>query len=372
MEFSARMSAQHSSPLSLLPARDSSRLAWVDAAKGLCILLVVAHHAVSFLQVSALAPPAVVAANTALASLRMPLFFLVSGLFVAGPLAAPWRTLLHKRVAFFLYLFGVWTLLRFAFFHIPALAAVHPYVDDTDVVALAMAPLVPGSGVWFVYALALFAVIGKLAGGVPPWLQLAAAGALSALVGAEVLHLQIDVWARMARYLFFFLLGWHARTLAEQVARASTALRVAAGAAVCVAGAAGAVLLGIRSIPGVALGLNLLAVAFGVLFAAWISRYRVGRPLVALGAQTLPVYLIHVFWIAVVMVGLPHLGLPPAAGYALPVVIAVGCTALSLLTHRLLVTAGASWLFALPGRLAFRAPAPPHGTRRFQASRSGR
>jgi uncharacterized membrane protein YcfT len=358
MESSAQMSAQHSSPLSLLPARDRSRLAWVDAAKGLCILLVVAHHAVLFLQVSALAPPAVVAANTAIASMRMPLFFLVSGLFVAGPLAAPWRTLLHKRVAFFLYLFGVWTLLRFAYFHIPGVAAVHPYIDDTDVVTLAMAPLVPGSGVWFVYALALFAVIGKLAAGVPAWAQLAAAGVLSALVGAEVLHLPIDVWARMARYLFFFLLGWHARTLVERIAMASTAPRVAAAAAVCVAGAAGAVLLGIRSIPGVALGLNLLAVAFGVLLAAWISRYRVGRPLVALGAQTLPVYLIHVFWIAVVMAGLPHLGVPPVAAYALPVVIAVACTALSLLTHRVLVTAGASWLFALPGRLAFRAPAP--------------
>jgi uncharacterized membrane protein YcfT len=368
MESSARMSAQHSSPLSLLPARDSSRLAWVDAAKGLCILLVVAHHAVSFLQASALAPPAVVAANTALASMRMPLFFLVSGLFVAGPLAAPWRTLLRKRVAFFLYLFAVWTLLRFAFFHIPAVAAVDPYVDDTDPVALATAPLVPGSGVWFIYALALFAVIGKLATGVPAWLQLGAAGVLSALVGAEVLHVPTEVWARMARYLFFFLLGWHARGVVERIARASTALRVAAGAAVCVAGAAGAVLLGIRAVPGVALGLNLVAVVFGVLFAAWISRYRVGRPLVALGAQTLPVYLIHVFWIAVVMVGLLHMGVPPAAGYALPAAIAVGCTALSLLTHRLLVTAGASWLFALPRRPAHHAPVPRHGMTRYQVS----
>jgi uncharacterized membrane protein YcfT len=361
MESSARMSAQHSSPLSLLPVRDSSRLAWVDAAKGLSILLVVAHHAVSFLHTSGLAPPAVVAANTALASMRMPLFFLVSGLFVAGPLASPWRTLLHKRIAFFLYLFVVWTLLRFAFFHIPAVAAVDPYADDTDVVALALAPLVPGSGVWFVYALALFAVIGKLIGRAPVWLQLGAAGALSAFVGAEILQFESDVWTRMARHLFFFLLGWHARTLVVRVARSSTALRVTAAAAACVGCAVGAVALGIRSIPGVALGLNVLAVTFGVLFAAWISRYRVGRPLVALGAQTLPVYLIHIFWIAVVMVGLQHLDVPQAAEYALPVTLAVVCTVLSLLTHRVLVAGGASWLFALPSRLAYRAPAAVTG-----------
>jgi uncharacterized membrane protein YcfT len=347
------MSAQHSSPLSLLPMHDSARLAWVDAAKGLSILLVVAHHAVSFLYTSGLAPPAVVAANTALASMRMPLFFLVSGLFVAGPLAAPWRTLLHKRVAFFLYLFAVWTLLRFAFFHIPAVAAVDPYVDDTDPVSLAMAPLIPGSGVWFIYALALFAVIAKLIKGLPVWFQLGAAGLLSAFVGAEILQFEAEVWTRMARHLFFFLLGWHARTLVEGVARAATALRVAVVAAVCVGCAATAVVLGIRSIPGVALGLNILAVTFGVLFAAWVSRYRVGRPLVALGAQTLPVYLIHIFWIAVVMVGLLHLGVPPVAGYALPMAIAVLCTVLSLLTHRVLVAASASWLFALPRRLAY-------------------
>jgi uncharacterized membrane protein YcfT len=340
---------------------DSSRLAWVDAAKGLSILLVVAHHAVSFLHTSGLAPPSVVAANTALASMRMPLFFLVSGLFVAGPLAAPWRTLLHKRVAFFLYLFALWTLLRFAFFHIPAVAAVDPYVHDTDPVALALAPLIPGSGVWFIYALALFAVIAKLIRGVPVWLQLGAAGLLSALVGAEVLQIEAEVWMRMARYLFFFLLGWHARTLAERVARCSTALRVAAAAALCVGCAGGAVVLGIRSIPGVALALNLLAVTFGVLFAAWISRYRVGRPLVALGAQTLPVYLIHIFWIALVMVGVANLDLPPVAEYALPAVIAVLCTALSLLTHRLLVARGAAWLFALPERLAYRSPAAVRG-----------
>jgi uncharacterized membrane protein YcfT len=360
METSARMSAQPSSPLSLLPLRDSSRSAWVDAAKGLSILLVVAHHTVSFLYTSGLAPPAVVAANTALASMRMPLFFLVSGLFVAGPLAAPWRTLLHRRVAFFLYLFVAWTLLRFAFFRLPAVGDVDPYVDETEIVALVLAPLIPGSGVWFIYALALFAVIAKLIRRTPVWLQLGAAGALSAFAGAEVLQFEAEVWTRMARYLFFFLLGWHARTLVERVARSTTALRVAAAAAVCVGCAVGAVALGIRWIPGIALTLNVLAVTFGVLFAAWISRYRVGRPLVALGAQTLPVYLIHIFWIAVVMVGLRHLDGPSVVRYVLPAAIAVGCTLLSLLTHRVLVTARASWLFALPSRLAYR-PAPVTG-----------
>jgi uncharacterized membrane protein YcfT len=335
-------------------------VAWVDAAKGMSILLVVAHHSVSFLQTSGMAPPAVVAANTALASMRMPLFFLASGLFVAGPLAASWRTLLHKRVAFFVYLFVVWTLLRFAFFHIPAVAAVDPY-DTTNVVDLALALVVPGSGMWFIYALALFAVIGKLIRRVPVWVQLGASGVLSAFVGAGILQLDSEVWERMARYLFFFMIGWHARHLIERVARSSTAVRVAAAAAGCVAGAAAAVVLDVRWVPGIALALNVLAVTFGVLFAAWIARYRVGRPLVVLGGNTLQVYLIHIFWIAAAMVGLHRLDVPPVAAYVLPAVMALVFTVLSLLTHRLLVRAGGSWLFTLPSRLAYRAPAPATG-----------
>ena len=357
METSPRMSAQHSSPLSPPAVRGSSRVAWVDAAKGLSILLVVAHHSVSFMQTHGLAPPAVVAANTALASMRMPLFFLASGLFVAGPLAAPWRTLLHKRIAFFLYLFVLWTLLRFAFFHIPAMADVDPY-DSTNVVDLALSLLIPGSGMWFIYALALFAVIGKLIKGVPVWVQLGATGVLSALVGAEILQFDSEVWMRMARYLFFFMLGWHARHVVERMARSSTGARVTAAAAACLACAAAAVVFGLRPVPGVALALNVLAVTFGVLFAAWISRYRVGRPLVALGGVTLPVYLIHIFWVALAMAGLQHLDVPPVVAYALPAVLAVACTVLSLMTHWLLMRAGGSWLFALPQRMAYRAPAP--------------
>ncbi|MGH3585584.1 MAG: acyltransferase family protein [Pseudonocardia sp.] len=344
------MSVHPSSPA---PTRASSRLAWVDAAKGLSILLVVAHHTVEALQTSGLAPAALVTANTALAAMRMPLFFLASGLFVAGPLGASWRTLLHKRVALFLYLYAIWVLLRFAYFQISAVAAADPG-DATDFVELVWSPLLPGSGMWFLYALALFAVIGKLLVGVPPWLQLAASGALSAFVGAEILQFEGEAWTRMARYLFFFLLGWHARHLVEQLARSSTLLRMVLAAAGCVACAAVAIGLDIRSVPGPALALNVLALTFGILFAAWISRYRVGRPLVVLGGRTLPVYLVHVFWLAAVMIGVQHLDLPRAAGFVLAPVLAVLLTVLSLLTQQALVRAGAPWLFALPRRWAYR------------------
>lgn len=109
---------------------------------------------------------------------------------------------------------------------------------------------------------------------------------------------------------------------------------------------------------GASMVLNGLAVTFGVLFAAWISRYRIGHPLVGLGRQTLPVYVIHVLWLAAIMAGVRYLDVSHAAAYALPAVLAVALTALSLLAHRLLVKAGATWPFELPSRLAYRAPEP--------------
>lgn len=161
---------------------------------------------------------------------------------------------------------------------------------------------------------------------------------------------------RAARYFLFFLLGCHLPALAHRLAGWSNAVKTAAGAAVCVAAAAGAVALDIRLVPGVALALNVLALAFGILFAGWISRYRLGQPLVALGRNTLPVYLIHVLWLALVVTGIQYLTLSPLAAHTLPVALTLAVTGFSLLTHRVLVGAGATALFALPSRLAYRDP----------------
>jgi uncharacterized membrane protein YcfT len=333
----------------------AARLDWVDAAKGLSILLVVLHHAVWFLQRSGQAPAAVVMANEALASLRMPLFFLASGLLAAGPLAAPWRVVLHKRVAFFLYLYAIWTIIRFTFFA----TVVPPEVDpdeSADPLGFALALLLPGPSMWFLYALAVFAVVTKLARPLPVWLQLGVTGVLSALVGAGMVEFGDSRWTYMSRFLFFFLLGCHARGLAERLARATSLLRAVAGGVACVAAAAAAVVLGLRTVPGVALALQCLAVGSGVLVAAWVARYRIGRPLVVLGTQTLPIYLTHMLWLAAIMIGVRLVDLPEPVAYALPIVLVVVLTALSLLTHRVLMAAGATWLFALPSRLAYRAP----------------
>lgn len=340
--------------------RASGRIDWVDAAKGMSILLVVLHHAVILMEPHGLVPGPVSALNMALASLRMPLFFLASGLFAWAPLSAPWRTLLHKRVAFFLYLFGLWTVLQSLVFWVLPRDVLPPDAPATwaDV---AWEALAPGPAMWFLYALAVFSVLGKLVRRTPAWLQLGVSGVLCAVVGSGLLTFDSFAWTFMARYLFFFLLGVHARSLVEALAERSGLLMVV-GTAVACGGLAGAsVVLDVRDVIGVAFLLNVVAVTFGVVLAAYLARFRAFRPLITLGANTLPVYLTNVLVVAGIVALMRGLPIPQAAGWVTPVVLAFAVVAITLAATYGLRWIGAYWLFELPSFLAWRpAAAPAH------------
>src|SRR5579871_6365292 len=65
-----------------------SRLAWVDYLRGIAILLVVYRHVLLGLQNSRIPiPSAYLDANIMFFSFRMPLFFILSGIFIGGSLA---------------------------------------------------------------------------------------------------------------------------------------------------------------------------------------------------------------------------------------------------------------------------------------------
>jgi hypothetical protein len=54
--------------------------------------------------------------------------------------------------------------------------------------------------------------------------------------------------------------------------------------------------------------------------------------------------------------------LPVAVAYVVPFVMVVVLTVLSLLTHRVLIAARATWLFEMPPRLAYRTPSQQAGS----------
>ena len=142
------------------------RVAWVDYAKGWCIVLVVTMHSALGVglavgeagwlhQLVAFAKP-----------FRMPDFFLIAGLFLGRAIDLPWRAYLDRKVLHFLYFYALWFLIVLA-------------VKAGELVILAPWPFLrayfwgfvdPFSSMWFIQLLPLLFIAARLTRGWPPLL----------------------------------------------------------------------------------------------------------------------------------------------------------------------------------------------------------
>lgn len=180
--------------------RAENRVDWVDAAKGLCIILVVMVHATIGVEI-AMGERGFMHAVVAWARpFRMPDFFLISGLFLGLTIDRPWRRYLDRKVVHFLYFYLLWLTIQFAF-KAPEMAA--EAGDWTAPLAGFLEALwQPFGTLWFIYVLPVFFLFTRLVRGLPVWFVLAWAALLEALpvhTGSVV----FDEFAQ--RYVFFFI-----------------------------------------------------------------------------------------------------------------------------------------------------------------------
>ncbi|WP_432505048.1 acyltransferase family protein [Kineococcus arenarius] len=334
------------------------RLPALDVTRGLAIVLVVLHHAVLHLDAAHLLAPWWRAVNGELVLLRMPLFFCVSGLLAATAATRSWAVLVRSRLVPLLWVFVLWSLVRFALFR-AVTPRFQPWEADS-LVPLLLAPVRPTTGLWYLYALAVFTVAARALGRRAPWLLVPAA-VLSVAAGELWVRAPFYVWHQMARCFVFFLLGW---CLRAQLLRLLGSVRVGPAAVCSVAGAGLLVAHGAGWLrgPGVAGALSVVAVVCGLAFAVLLTRLPGASGLVRvcgwLGRRTLPVYLVHELVVgvgtsAVVALGVAGAGRP---GW-LPVVWAVLAVLVSLGVHAGAVRAGAGWLYSAPAVLGERAGA---------------
>ncbi len=94
----------------------STRVPWVDVAKGTSIVLVVLLHSTNFLVARDLAWGFWSSFNDFLEPIRMPLFFLASGLFAQNIIKTSWAAVLRKRISLFVWLYVLWIGIRFTYF----------------------------------------------------------------------------------------------------------------------------------------------------------------------------------------------------------------------------------------------------------------
>ena len=341
-----------------------SRTAWVDVAKGLSIVLVVGHHVVLQAVAQGWAPDVAREVSATLGTLRMPLFFLASGIFATRTLSGPWGRVLERRVVFFAWLYVLWLVVRYVWFGVLAHG---PRLADWPSPWVAVSQLwLPASAMWFLYALALFSVVGRATRAVPAVVRIGAAAVLSALVGSGVVAVDSYAWRSMALNLVFFLVGADASAAIRRGADAVA--RRAVGGLAAGAGAAFVVLsLALRdpdvvAVPGMRLLTSVVALVAGVALAVTLAGTRAGRAPQWLGTRTLEVYLLHGLLVGVLvrLGALAHPGPTVAAAGVVVVLLATGiAVAGSLATARGLRAVGGGWLFAPPwhGRAGRRAAA---------------
>jgi uncharacterized membrane protein YcfT len=175
-----------------------ARLAWVDVAKGFCIVLVVLMHAT-------LGVEKAIGGETGLHGFiewarpfRMPDFFLISGLFLAARIDRPWRSYLDTKVVHFAYFYVLWLTIQFAL-KAPGMVAESGAAATLQDYLTSF--LVPFGTLWFIYLLMIYFVVAKLLEPVPKWIVLAVAAALHVFAPASGVFI-VDEFSN--RFVFFY------------------------------------------------------------------------------------------------------------------------------------------------------------------------
>ena len=321
------------------------RLAWADVARGGAMTLVVLAHALQLMGVYGWHNGWLDTLNLYLTAVRMPLFFLVAGIFGANAIRRTWSGLFASRLALLIYMYILWMLIRAVWFSfVPwPLSEVHPWI------ALVLSPFWPTNGLWFLFALIVYLVVGKLTERLPPWIPLIGSAALAVAAVTDVVPTGGNaVWRSVAMYMFFFLLGARLPEVWRAVAaRANLVLLVAAIIVVPAAMAAFSYIPG--PVQGAArIALSVISVAACLVIAAMIAKVGwLSAPFQYIGQRTIAIYVAHAMLLAAVMPLIPVGIVPPVVAAAALTVLGVG---VPLILYRLLAPVGG--VFNLPKPVA--------------------
>ncbi len=144
-----------------------SRIEWIDVVKATSVLLVVFMHATNAivdLGGPSWAMSVLVWFNHLVEPLRMPIFFLVSGMLASSAVHRPWSKTLNRTTGM-IYLYIIWILLFLGFTVLLGASLNEPFT----------AILFAKSGYWYLYAMALFFILARLLRNQPAWLVVAVA-----------------------------------------------------------------------------------------------------------------------------------------------------------------------------------------------------
>jgi len=294
------------------PAAPKTRYVWIDTARGLTMIFVVLLHADVVAQ--AMGRPALLITlfNYALYPLRMPMFFLVSGMLSAALLRRSAGEVMRRRVWHYAWLYLLWSVI-YAVVHAWALRDLGPpgmqaYYNNIETPLEAL--IVTWNNTWFLYALGLFyaAALAMRRLPVPVQVVLALAAAvpgvlnLGEAIGAPVID-------RFYHFPYFMLGILGGERLRQAIPRLGKPLILAALAISLLVLAALAHRERILRDPLVIAALSVLAMPAELSTAVLVTRHLswLARGLQAIGRNTLAVYVLHTITLRVLLALVPPL-----------------------------------------------------------------
>lgn len=356
-----------SSGSSELVATDTrpGRVEWIDCARAVCVVLVVVHHVVRQFVVEAdgewhAATSFWSELDTVLTPIRIPLFFLMSGLLAGRSLAGNGLEI-RKRYVVPIYLYLVWSVL------LAAREFVGPASGDDgqNPVTRFLAELIlVCSGYWYLCALPLYFLVARCTR------KLRLTYVLVPLVVLYLLRtVETETFADLSAHftdspsligsilanVVFFVVGARCRT--EILAQATRRFGLAAKLAFLLAYALGVWAMYQTGFTLVSLVVSLVGIVIGIVFAVEASKLRRLRiVLTPVGSRTLPIYVLQFFFVSLLSfgwskVGHRFLGLPDVFGWLYPVVTVAVVVSVSLIFYALSQRIGLKLLFEPPERL---------------------
>ena len=348
------------------------RLAWVDSAKGISIILVVMMYSVFNVGQDASGVGLLHYVIGFATPFRMPEFFLISGLFLDQVLSRTWRAYADRRVVHYFYFYALWAVI-----HIVLKVGVMSAAPAEAASDLLWAIVEPYGVLWFIYLLAAFSLVAKLMYDLraPRWLVWAFGAAF------QMAHIQTGSYLvdQFCAYFVYFYSGYvFAPLIFKLVDRALANRRLAliglglyAIVNIALVFSPGfAVLpneiqLGLAGLPGVRLALAIAGSLALCVTAALITGPRETRWLRWLGQHSIVVYLVFVLPMSFARLALGKIGLihDVTVSSFLVMIVAIG---VSVLLYRTVEWTGR-------GKFLFERPAWAHlpgtkGSRSYQPS----
>ena len=207
------------------------RIEWMDVIKATAVIVIVLSHAVDLLAPVSSAQPAQTfwtVVMTILEPMRMPLFFMISGMLAVSALQRPWNKV-RRRTWGMAYLYVVWSVI---FFAVVAWYERAPWIEHA--LEYLRLILIAGDGYWYLYALVIYFCAVKLTHRWPVWILLVVAIILN-LAKEPMLNFNREhlfgtgsgsMFIKILINFVFYFIGVHFKSVIERIAQYATWPRI--------------------------------------------------------------------------------------------------------------------------------------------------